>query len=331
MTTYLYIATAIGLFIVTQTKGNWEIVRHTLKEKDLTSIAVSEGVIIAGTTDGIWRSSDNGKSWNESNDGLLIRHVRWIASSSYTPMTFLAGTEPAGIFVSTDGGKTWGNRPEIDIMRDANGWFLPYSPKAGCVRGFAVAKPDKHRSRMYAAVEVGGVLISDDSGKTWTLADGSDGSPDFDRDLGTMIHPDVHSIMVHPTSSDFVTAATGGGLYRSTDGGRIWKNIYQCYIRAIWVDPANPQHMIAGPADGVSRNGRIEESNDGGQTWQLASDGMAPSPWSRHMVERFVQLDNDLFAVLSNGELWLRPVDKTRWHRVLSKIPHIKAITGKSG
>ena len=106
MATLLYIATAIGLFIVTQTDGNWEIVKHTLKEKNLTSIAVSEGVIIAGTTDGIWRSSDNGKSWNESNGRLSIRHVRWITSSPYIPMTFLIGTEPAGIFVSNDGGKT---------------------------------------------------------------------------------------------------------------------------------------------------------------------------------------------------------------------------------
>jgi hypothetical protein len=49
------------------------------------------------------------------------------------------------------------------------------------------------------------------------------------------------------------------------------------------------------------------------------------------MVERFVQFDNDLFVVLSNGELWFKPLNKTKWRRVLSKIPHIKAMTGKSG
>jgi hypothetical protein len=326
MTTYLYIATAIGLFIATQTNGDWEIVRHSLKEKALTSIAVSGEVIIAGTNSGIWRSSDNGKSWNESNDRLSIRHVRWIARSSYTPVTFLVGTEPAGIFVSSDGGKIWNSKPEIGKLRDANGWFLPYSPKAGCVRGFAIGKPHDDRSRMYAAVEVGGVLISDDRGKTWKLAEGSDGNPDINRELGTMIHPDVHSITVDPTDPELVTAATGGGLYRSTDGGRNWKNLYRCYIRAIWVNPADPQHMIAGPADGVSRNGRIEESYDGGKTWQLASDGMMTAPWSRHMVERFVQLDNDLFAVLSNGELWLKRLDESTWHRILSEISQVKAI-----
>lgn len=329
MTTYLYIATAIGLFIATQTNGNWNIVRHTLSEKSLTSIAVSKGVILAGTTEGIWRSSDNGISWHEANKNLAIRHVRWMANSTFTPTFFLVGTEPAGIFVSHDSGKTWSSRPEVGKLRDANGWFLPYSPEAGCVRGFAITKPGKHNGRMYAAVEVGGVLISEDSAKPWRLVEGSDGRPDMNREFETMIHPDVHSITSHPTSSDLVTAATGGGLFRSEDAGRNWKNLYRCYIRAIWVDPADPQHMIAGPADGVSRNGRIEESYDGGQSWQLASDSMLPTPWSRYMVERFVQIDNDLFAILSNGELWLKPLNGNKWRRLLSEIPHITAITGK--
>jgi photosystem II stability/assembly factor-like uncharacterized protein len=326
MTIYLYIATAIGLFIAAPTNGDWKIVSHSLKQSALTSVAVSGGVILAGSAGGIWRSSDNGKSWNESNERLSIRHVRWIAGSAYPPLTFLVGTEPAGIFVSRDGGKAWRSNPEVDKLRDANGWFLPYSPQAGCVRGFAVGQPDNHRGRMYAAVEVGGVLISDDKGQTWQLAEGSDGSPDIYRELGTMIHPDVHSITAHPTDSDLVTAATGGGLYRSADGGRKWQNIYRCYIRAIWVDPADPRHMIAGPADGVSRNGRIEESDDGGQTWQLASEGLPSTPWSRHMVERFDQLDNDLFAVLSNGELWLKRIGQPAWHRVLPELSQIKAI-----
>ncbi len=59
------------------------------------------------------------------------------------------------------------------------------------MRGFAIAKPDNYRGRIYAAVEVGGVLISDDSSKTWNLAEGSDGNPDFTRELGNMIHPDA--------------------------------------------------------------------------------------------------------------------------------------------
>jgi len=55
---YLYIATAIGLFIVTQTDGEWNVVRHTLQDHSLTIITAGDGVILAGTRDGIWRSTD---------------------------------------------------------------------------------------------------------------------------------------------------------------------------------------------------------------------------------------------------------------------------------
>jgi photosystem II stability/assembly factor-like uncharacterized protein len=144
-----------------------------------------------------------------------------------------------------------------------------------------------------------------------------------------MIHADVHSIAVHPTSSDIVTAATGGGLYRSIDGGKTWKNLYDCYIRAMWVDPNDAQHIIAGPADGVSRNGRIDDSFDGGRTWKPASEGLKV-PWPGDMVERFVQAGENLFAILSNGELRVKPLKQARWQHVLPEITRIKAMVAGS-
>jgi photosystem II stability/assembly factor-like uncharacterized protein len=326
---YLYIATTIGLFIVTLTDGERNVVKHTLKDYSLTSITVTEGVILAGTMDGVWRSTDHGRTWSESNKNLAIRYVRWMVSSAKPSALILAGTEPAGIFVSRDGGVTWNPSPEVSELRDRHGWFLPYSPNAGCVRGFAIADSGPRRDHMYAAVEVGGVLVSDDIGETWHLAEGSDGKPDLNREYRTTAHPDVHSITVHPTSSDIVTAATGDGLYRSTDGGKTWKNLYHCYIRAMWVDPQDSQHIIAGPADGVSRNGRIEESFDGGRTWKAASAGLK-IPWPRHMVERFVQTGDNFFAILSNGELRLKPLKQAKWQRVLPEIAGIKAMAAGS-
>ena len=325
MGVYLYIATAIGLFIVTQSDGQWHIVAHTLKNHSLTSVAASEGAILAGTQDGVRCSTDRGQTWKEANRDPAIRHVRWMAPLSPSSKIMLVGTEPAGIFVSQDNGSSWNPSPEVEALRDEYGWFLPYSPKAGCVRGFAIAESGPNPDRVYAAVEVGGVLVSDDRGSTWRLADGSDGKPDMNRDLGSMIHPDVHSISVHPTSSAIVTAATGGGLFRSIDGGRTWKNIYPCYIRAMWVDPADPQHIVVGPADGVSRNGRIEESFDGGRNWQPASEGLN-LPWPHTMVERFVQAGEQLFAVLSSGELWTKPLNQAEWRHVLPEITGVKAV-----
>jgi len=165
------------------------------------------------------------------------------------------------------------------------------------VRGFAF-----HNSRAYAAVEVGGVLRSDDCGVHWKLAEGSDGNPDLHGPPEPWIYPDIHSVYVHPSSADLVFAPTGDGFYRSRDGGKTWKCLYDCYCRAAWVDPANADHILLVPADHVDLRGRIEETRDGGLTWRMSSGGL-DVPWPRHMVERFTQIGADLFAVLSNGEL----------------------------
>jgi hypothetical protein len=106
-----------------------------------------------------------------------------------------------------------------------------------------------------------------------------------------------------------VYAPTGGGLYASSDGGASWRHLYPgCYCRAIWVDPITPSRLVFGPADGVEFNGRIEVSHDGGATWQLASTGLE-TPWRRHMVECFFQIEDELFAVLSNGELFVANIN----------------------
>jgi hypothetical protein len=135
----------------------------------------------------------------------------------------------------------------------------------------------------------------------------------------------VHSLEVHPSSPDFVYAPTGGGFYRSKDGGKTWTLLYDCYCRAVWVDPQNPEHLILGPADGVDRNGRIEESMDGGQNWSLASNGLQV-PWRRGMVERFFQAGEELFAVLSNGEVLTTSLSTLAWKRIFPNFHNVNAM-----
>jgi photosystem II stability/assembly factor-like uncharacterized protein len=322
MDTMLILATTSGLIVLERDGGNWREVARGLEQHHVTSAIAREGVILAGTTEGVFRSDDLGRSWEPASAGLAQRHVRWMAyHPGISDLEFL-GTEPATIFVSHDGAATWSERPEVGRLRNAHGWFLPYSPAAGCVRGFAF-----HGQRAYAAVEVGGLLRSDDGGATWRLADGSTGDPDFAVPAAPLIHPDVHSVEVHHTSPDLVFAATHSGLYRSGDGGATWARIYTgCYCRAVWIDPADPNHLILGPADSVDRVGRIEETRDGGRTWVLAAFGL-DVPWRRHMVERFTQAGDELLAVLSNGELYAAPLATLEWRRMLPEIQGVAAAT----
>lgn len=308
--------------VIARLSGEWQILRRGLDGMKVTSVIAREGVILAGTRDGIYRSDDGGWTWGEASAGLGRRLVRWLAYHPDISDFEFAGTEPAAIFTSRDGARSWQECPEVARLRDEHRWFLPYSPAAGCVRGFAF-----HKARAYAAVEVGGVLRSDDGGAHWRLAEGSSGDPDLKGPPEPWVYPDIHSLLVHPSSPDLVLAPTGGGFYRSEDGGKTWKRLYDCYCRAAWVDPADPAHILLGPADGVDKNGRIEETVDGGETWRPASGGLSV-PWPGHMVERFVPTEGVLLAVLSNGELISSPLDSLSWWTVMPEVKAVNAVAG---
>jgi hypothetical protein len=270
----------------------------------------------------VLRSDDLGQTWRQSSTGLTTPHVRWLAYHPDISDREFAGTEPAGIFVSHDGAQTWRECAEVTALRAVLGWHLPYSPAAGCVRGFAF-----HGQRAYAAAEVGGVLRSDDGGAAWQMVGGSFAGPDLDVPAhGPLVYPDVHAVCVHPSSPDLVYAPTGAGLYRSSDGGQRWDNLYECYCRAIWLDPADANHIIFGPASAPQRGGWIAESRDGGAAWQAAPTP-ADIPWQRCMVEQLLQVGDDLLAVLSDGGVLLSGQAEPGWRQILGEVTGVVAAT----
>ncbi len=321
MVSELLVATHHGLLTCMRQGGEWQVVADSLKPSHVTCVIAREGVILAGTTRGVFRS-DDGRHWSPKNGGLSIQHVRWLAFNPDHSDFEFAGTEPASIFVSHDGGNSWRECDEVAALRNTYNWSLPYSPNAGCVRGFAF-----RGSRAFAAVEVGGLLRSEDAGESWHLAEGSNGIPDLHGPPEPLIYPDVHSI-VALDGGDAVTlyAPTGGGLYRSNDSGKSWKLIYECYCRALWVDPGDARHLVFGPAEGVSSGGRIEESRDGGETWVLASKGLRV-PWADDMVERFAQAGDELFAVMAGGQVYMASPNSLEWKRVLPDVEEATCLT----
>ncbi len=318
-----YVATDHGLAVWRREPHGHQGCTSALEGHRVTSVMAREGVILAGTTQGVFRSENGGASWAEASRNITVRHVRWMAFHPAIPDREFAGTEPAGIFRSEDGAARWQECPEVARLRDQHRWFLPYSPEAGCVRGFAF-----QGDRAYAAVEVGGVLRSDDAGGNWRLAGGSTGEPVFEIPPAPLVHADVHSVASHPSSPDLVFAITAEGLYRSADGGDSWTVSHAgSYCRAAWVDPTDPRHMILSPADSVAhKNGRIEETRDGGASWSPASDGLA-LPWPDTMVERFIELDHELFAITNDGQAYVSSLDSLHWRRVLPEVEGIRALT----
>jgi photosystem II stability/assembly factor-like uncharacterized protein len=321
MDNYLWLATDDGLAVGRFDGRSWRVVDQSLSNHRLTSVIAREGVILAGSTAGLLRWDDGGRQWQVADRGLGPRHVRWLAYHPDVSDLEFAGTEPAAIFVSRDGATTWQECADVAALRETHGWFLPYSPESGCVRGFAFAG-----KRVYAAVEVGGILVSDDEGGSWRLASGSDGRPFHGSPAPGFIHPDVHMVALHPDRPETIYAPTGGGLYVSEDSGESWLHLHRCYCRAVWIDPQDPRHLAVGPAETVDRNGRIKESHDGGRSWQSIDEGTG-APWPNHMVERFFQLNDWLLAVLSNGKVLASVIGLWQWEPILTEQNGVRCLT----
>jgi photosystem II stability/assembly factor-like uncharacterized protein len=83
--------------------------------------------VLVGTSDGLFRSLDGGKSWEEAVLNVPAEQVVALVGDPSRPGTVYAAFRAIGVFRSTDGGDLWEEVP------------LPFSPSEGpTVQGLAV-------------------------------------------------------------------------------------------------------------------------------------------------------------------------------------------------
>jgi hypothetical protein len=211
---------------------------------------------------------------------------------------------------------TWAEIGNVAAIPGYDKWYLPYSPRAGAVRN--VYGVPSHPGHLFASVEVGGLLRSEDSGATWSCEMVGDDD-------------DIHFVTGHPTDLDLLYAALGyaslayqgrdsrpqlGGVARSRDNGRTWQKLENHYTRAVLIPPSRPDLVLAAPAPQVGREGRIVVSADGGDTWTPAGDGITtPMP---DMVELFVAAPDDtIWGICSGGRLLRATPGEWSWSTAL--------------
>jgi photosystem II stability/assembly factor-like uncharacterized protein len=136
-------------------------------------------------------------------------------------------------------------------------------PAGGDVRALAVAPSDPQV--IYLGTTDGHIFVSRDAGERWELA----------GRIGDGQKAIVTSILVGSRDSQELFASTwtkemngeAGGVYRSVDGGRTWREsgLAGHAVRALVAAPSNPGIFVAGALDGVFR------SLDSGESWRRIS------------------------------------------------------------
>ena len=209
---------------------------------------------------GVFRTRDGGETWDrvlhhDENTGavelamdpespdILYAALYQRRRRAYG---FAGGGPGSGIHRTTDGGDTWtklgGGLPEGDTGRI----------------GLDVYRGDPRI--VYAIVEnrEGGIFRSEDRGLTWRRMSDTNPRP--------MYYSHIH---IDP-NNDQRLWVLGARMYNSEDGGRTfvtdWVEKIHGDHHALWIDPADSNHMLVGS------DGGIHFSWDRGRTWDFANN-----------------------------------------------------------
>ena len=118
---------------------------------------------MGGDVNGIWKTTDGGKSWFFVNNGLQNYGVYSLAVAPSDRKTVYALTQD-GVAASFDGAKTW--KP---CKETRNGALKVSAHRGGSVK--AIAVDPKAPKTVYAGGATGRAVKSTDGGETWSVLD----------------------------------------------------------------------------------------------------------------------------------------------------------------
>lgn len=209
---------------------------------------------------GIYKTIDGGKNWSKilyinENTGIadLVMdpndsQILYAAAYEHRryPFKMVSGGPGSGIYKTTDGGLTWKK--------------LTRGLPEGIMGRIGLAVSRNKPGVIYALIEHQdpGIWRSEDFGETWKRTCDSKTCKNVNN------RPFYYSKIYVDPNDDKTIYVQSTGLYVSNDMGQKFKGIgggTHPDHHALWIDPANPLHLIDG------NDGGIDITYDGGKSW----------------------------------------------------------------
>ena len=207
---------------------------------------------------GVAVSEDGGLNWTVSNRGLpenaICTNILLDAQSPVHSRTLYVAVFDQGVYKSVDGGENW-KLANQGLGDNLFAWQILQNPDGRlfllCARGSrAVEKVD------------GVIYYSDDHAGTWNklqLPEGVNGPHDLLIDTG---HPRIMYVCCWPRNDS--GSDTGGGVIKTEDGGKSWRNIFDERVRvnSAGMDPERPETIFINTFQNAAYR-----SDDSGESW----------------------------------------------------------------
>ena len=264
-----------SLYQSSNNAGTWTELKNGLTTGNVVDMVIMNNNVLAATTNGLYKSTNQGTNWSLSNSGLAGLSVSSLARKENTS-TVYAGTSDSGLYVSSNFGASWKHTT-----------FNTENVTAISING----------TYIFIGVQNNGVYVSSDNGITWTLTlsssrttalaskgkyvyagwRNSHGKPhggiyaSSDKGLNWIacIAPDapVSSIGIFDNNNVIMSSDS---VYISTNFGSIWNAAKSGTIIA---SPSDLVVMGYGDVYVANANG-VAGSYNYGKTWEMVSYGL---------------------------------------------------------
>lgn len=291
----------------------------------------------------IHASTDGGKSWKLSEQGLGIKsipgaqlariwHIR--PGPPDEPNVVYAGGDPGVLFRSEDWGQSWEEVTSLNTHSTRPQW----QPGAGgmCLHSIECLG----KGRMAVGISAAGVFRTSDGGATWEPYN-QRVRADFNPDKFPEVGQCVHKLRAHPGRPELLFQQNHCGVYRGRFDGSRWTDISHGlpsrFGFALAVPAAEPETLFTVPMDSseyrASLDGKLSVacSRDGGKTWTLLSRGL-PQRNAHLLVLREGMASDSLapagvYFGTSGGRLFYTRDAGETWRTMAESLPPIYSVS----
>lgn len=240
---------------------------------------------MAQNNGGVFKTTDYGRTWIPIFDDQPTGSVGCLAVAASDPNVIYVGSGEGlqrpdlsvgdGIYKSTDAGRTWTHLGLRDGQQIPQ---IAVDPRNSDHLLVAVA------GHPYGPNEERGIFRSTDGGKTFEKVlykDENVGAADVQIDPA---HPDVAYASLWEARQgpweNAVWNGTGGGIFKTTDGGKSWrqltKGLPEGIIQAnLTISASSSKHLFASVASPNAVN--LYASDNGGDSWTIATTDPRPA------------------------------------------------------
>lgn len=219
------------------------------------------GEVLSGTDQGIYRWDHRDEYWNYLPSPMDDLHILQIARSPTNPDVIFAGTRPAQVFRSLNGGESWSR---CELHNPSESQFIN-TPRVTSIQMDPV-----ETETVWVTIEIDGIYRSRDLGETWKkMVDG-------------LLTEDTHNLVFFDRGDvRTILCSTEEGLHKSTDNGMHWTPVsvpqapwpyFRCMAKR--ADDSGVVFMSVGDKPS-GETGILLRSRDCGETWE---DACLPTP-----------------------------------------------------